>query len=1247
MQYSKVIKITPQDTLIRQILKLEDLNENVFQIQDVNANEELSQQILNSINPETNNQDEQQKPRIKILSLNHAKEMKFPCICAIKQQQIYLENRQASSIVIECEICNNMRNAGYREVHKIFQQNIENIITTKEFDQREFIDAKKSFLQKIIQKEAAPGGHCVLYVANISRSKSLEAQNSFILDLCDGSYIMKCPVSEKIENFDCDRTLIEMINNNILKCGDKFHFYGLYLMNRAIQEQADQEQAIKTEHHYLQSKHKYHLKINLNGLTRALNDQILGEQKHDPFFLRQLQFVKQNSKEVPSIDVIVVKKFQPYFLEEADLSSNNNNQAVNRNGRIKRMIRSRNTMEKIRVFKQQQIQDQHYMQLENIVRSKEYVNMSDSEQRKVQEDLKVQHDEAQRLLLEKFKLCFRIKVVDSITYYYGKCFNAKQTVITFISSNINVYESIEEGHRYRFYNTKPDNMSYNGQRKVDKECLFLKFERRSKRERFEDIIHFQNQALSSDMQIEKQRIKEFAKKCISQNLNPQQLLRSLAKVCDNYDQLRLKNYKYVNELNFVGYLVRTFYRNSTQQDGNDSIESVLLLSSDLDIICLKIHDLNFYIRNSLPHDQSKVICDGVHFQFLSKVQINDSSNTVIKDQQIGELLEDYIKHTKETENQNQFYYLNCQTSNLTSITSDSQMRGKYLIELEKMEKALKSNDFQAKLRQIQMIIGTRESLNHINNHDLPSNTNSNNLALNQFGNSSNSNILIMQNNQNLSTHSPTTTRYSMQIKSSGAVNNSLLALVQPLKKLKATFKGVGGIGGSKLAQSIAKHSGKPIPTQQPKDDSVIEEEGKQNQPADQTESVMSEEDEVQISQVKLSNNNSNTLKLETSRQSQIGFDSDIEEDQHQEEEQQLQQPGEDQFESHIRFQSKKNKNREFNFLKAKRGRKLGSNLAPAATDQIFDFDTGVIVQPQIEQSDGQKLQSLDQYSFNQQQQHQDLDIDLEIQDDENRYSQSSQSQQFSQQFSQSLQFSQNVQNQDKPFDQPSQLQEKQQRNKQVKTGNQNNIKRKHNYKQKSQKAQKGGKMRMKPMKLKVQEAGSSEIFKFPFESQQNPQQLQQNFQANQTSNNVPSQDQIDQEIISIYSESPTKQDILIPKASNSHILDTNSLQNSQQIIHSQQQQLQDLTDENYFTQHQSQQKIQINFGNIKQINQATDQLQNEQNLLKAQSAFDVNLSQDQQDNKIQSQNLDLKSNLDRNDVEQLKSINDDKSIIKF
>lgn len=56
-------------------------------------------------------------------------------------------------------------------------------------------------------------------------------------------------------------------------------------------------------------------------------------------------------------------------------------------------------------------------------------------------------------------MCFRIKVVDAMPYVKGSSERPpfeRQTIISFVKTTKSMYDGIEEGHRYRLYNVKPE-----------------------------------------------------------------------------------------------------------------------------------------------------------------------------------------------------------------------------------------------------------------------------------------------------------------------------------------------------------------------------------------------------------------------------------------------------------------------------------------------------------------------------------------------------------------------------------------------------------------------------------------------------------------------------------------------------------------------------------------------------------------------------------------------------------------------
>ena len=53
----------------------------------------------------------------------------------------------------------------------------------------------------------------------------------------------------------------------------------------------------------------------MNGFTKADQSMRIGEQEI-PFFRKCLSKISQFSKQIPCLDVFIVKKYTPYFLEE-------------------------------------------------------------------------------------------------------------------------------------------------------------------------------------------------------------------------------------------------------------------------------------------------------------------------------------------------------------------------------------------------------------------------------------------------------------------------------------------------------------------------------------------------------------------------------------------------------------------------------------------------------------------------------------------------------------------------------------------------------------------------------------------------------------------------------------------------------------------------------------------------------------------------------------------------------------------
>ena len=119
--------------------------------------------------------------------------------------------------------------------------------------------------------------------------------------------------------------------------------------------------------------------------------------------------------------------------------------------------------------------------------------------------------------------------------------------------------------------------------------------------------------LNQDLKQKLKRISEYGKGLIMPNISPFDILCKVTEIANGSDQIRINNFKAVNEMTFVAYLVKVFFRNSQNSEIGSPVDSAILLSSDLDIICLQIHDANFYSRQSFPEESNKVICENIVF----------------------------------------------------------------------------------------------------------------------------------------------------------------------------------------------------------------------------------------------------------------------------------------------------------------------------------------------------------------------------------------------------------------------------------------------------------------------------------------------------------------------------------------------------------------------------------------------------------------------------------------------------------
>lgn len=81
--------------------------------------------------------------------------------------------------------------------------------------------------------------------------------------------------------------------------------------------------------------------------------------------------------------------------------------------------------------------------------------------------------------------------------------------------------------------------------------------------------------------------------------------------CDDPD--RIRSFKRCTETSFVGQIVRLIC-NLPNPNEQESIYQVVIVTAQADIVCLQVHDPNYFIKASFPPEGSKVICDSLLLQ---------------------------------------------------------------------------------------------------------------------------------------------------------------------------------------------------------------------------------------------------------------------------------------------------------------------------------------------------------------------------------------------------------------------------------------------------------------------------------------------------------------------------------------------------------------------------------------------------------------------------------------------------------
>ena len=123
-----------------------------------------------------------------------------------------------------------------------------------------------------------------------------------------------------------------------------------------------------------------------------------------------------------------------------------------------------------------------------------------------EDEIKAKYEELIREHNDRFRMFFKIKVADAMYDQEKVMKNKRDTIITIMDTNINMYETMKEGDRVVFYKLYMDTYNKNGRNKskyLDEKQLTLSY--KSKTSRYSSLKDY-NLYTASDNEIGKSRI---------------------------------------------------------------------------------------------------------------------------------------------------------------------------------------------------------------------------------------------------------------------------------------------------------------------------------------------------------------------------------------------------------------------------------------------------------------------------------------------------------------------------------------------------------------------------------------------------------------------------------------------------------------------------------------------------------------------------------------------------------------------
>lgn len=135
---------------------------------------------------------------------------------------------------------------------------------------REFEEGKRSFFQRVLEKDAMIGSHFVAVIAAIRRDSET---GTTLITISDGSYSLKAIVKDSTDLATSEGQICRLIRQVKLFPGLKVRFVAQSLGPSKVQLEGVE---LSTDHYFLAESAKSELLLNYNGMSIAERGAKLG-----------------------------------------------------------------------------------------------------------------------------------------------------------------------------------------------------------------------------------------------------------------------------------------------------------------------------------------------------------------------------------------------------------------------------------------------------------------------------------------------------------------------------------------------------------------------------------------------------------------------------------------------------------------------------------------------------------------------------------------------------------------------------------------------------------------------------------------------------------------------------------------------------------------------------------------------------------------------------------------------------------